>query len=46
MIGGLGYNPGFMAAMVRELKVEKIYVPDEPEYGAAVGAAVVAAEQA
>ena len=46
MIGGVGYNPGFMAAMVRELKVEKIYVPDQPEYGAAVGAAVVAAEEA
>lgn len=45
MIGGVGYNPGFMAAMQRELKVEKIYIPDEPEYGAAVGAAVVAAEQ-
>jgi benzoyl-CoA reductase subunit D len=46
MIGGLGYNPGFMAAMLRELKVEKIYIPDDPEYGAAVGAAVVAAEEA
>jgi benzoyl-CoA reductase subunit D len=46
MIGGVGYNPGFMAAMLRELKVEKIYIPDEPEYGAAVGAAVVAAEEA
>jgi benzoyl-CoA reductase subunit D len=46
MIGGLGYNPGFMAAMLRELKVEKVYIPYEPEYGAAVGAAVVAAEQA
>ena len=46
MIGGLGYNPGFRAAMLRELKVEKIYIPDEPEYGAAVGAAVVAAEEA
>ena len=45
MIGGVAYNPGFMAAIVRELKVEKIYVPDEPEYGAAVGAAVVAAEK-
>jgi benzoyl-CoA reductase subunit D len=46
MIGGLGYNPGFMAAMLHELKVEKVYIPDEPEYGAAVGAAVVAAEEA
>ncbi len=46
MIGGVGYNPGFMAAMLRELKVEKIFVPDEPDYGAAVGAAVVAAGEA
>ncbi len=46
MVGGVGYNPGFMAAMQRELKVANIYVPDEPEYGAAVGAAVVAAEKA
>jgi benzoyl-CoA reductase subunit D len=46
MIGGVGYNPGFVAAMLRELKVEKVFIPDEPEYGAAVGAAVVAAEEA
>lgn len=46
MLGGVGRNPGFVAAMKRELKLEKIYIPDEPEYGAAVGAAVVAAEQA
>lgn len=46
MVGGVGYNPGFMAAMKRELKVDTIYIPDEPEYGAAVGAAVVAAEEA
>jgi hypothetical protein len=35
-----------MAAMLRELKIEKIHIPDHPEYGAAVGAAVVAAEEA
>ena len=46
MIGGVGYNPGFVAAMLRELKVEEVYIPDEPEYGAAVGAAVIAAEEA
>jgi benzoyl-CoA reductase subunit D len=46
MVGGVGYNPGFMAAMQRELKVDNIYIPDDPEYGAAVGAAVVAAEEA
>ncbi len=44
MMGGVGYNPGFVEAMKRELKVDKIYIPDDPEYGAAVGAAVVAAE--
>ena len=46
VIGGMGYNPGFIAAILRELKVEKVFIPDEPEYGAAVGAAVVAAEEA
>ncbi len=45
MIGGVGYNPGFVAAMLRELKVEKVFIPDEPEYGAALGAAVVAAAE-
>jgi benzoyl-CoA reductase subunit D len=46
MIGGVGYNPGFISALKRELKVDTIYIPDEPEYGAAVGAAVLAAEAA
>ena len=45
MIGGVGYNPGFVEAMKAELKLDKIYIPDDPEYGAAVGAAVVAAEE-
>ncbi len=45
MIGGVGYNPGFVEAMKRELRLDKIYVPEAPEYGAAVGAAVVAAEE-
>lgn len=45
MIGGVGRNPGFLEAMKRELKVDKIYVPDEPEYGAAVGAGIVAGEE-
>jgi len=46
ILGGVGYNPGFVEAMKRELKVEKIYIPDVPEFGTAVGAAVVAAEEA
>ncbi|MDO8722003.1 MAG: acyl-CoA dehydratase activase [Syntrophales bacterium] len=43
MIGGVGRNPGFISAMKRELKIGTIYVPDDPEFGAAVGAAIVAA---
>jgi len=46
MIGGVGYNPGFVGAMKRELKLDKIHIPEAPEYGAAVGAAVVASEEA
>jgi benzoyl-CoA reductase subunit D len=46
MLGGLGCNPGFIAALRRELKIDTIYTPDEPEYGAAVGAAILAAESA
>ena len=46
MVGGVGYNPGFISAMKRELKVDTIYIPDDPEYGAAVGAAILAAEGA
>ncbi len=46
MLGGVGRNSGFMTAMRRELKLDNIYIPDEPEYGAAIGAAVIAAETA
>jgi len=42
----VGYNSGFISALKRELKVNTIYVPNEPEYGAAVGAAILAAEAA
>jgi benzoyl-CoA reductase subunit D len=45
MLGGVGYNPGFVEAMRRELNLEKIYIPENPEYGQAVGAAVVAGEE-
>ena len=44
--GGVGYNPGFKEALMRELKLEEVLISDAPEYGAAVGAAVVAAEWA
>ena len=45
MLGGVGRNSGFIASLRRELKIEKILIPDEPEYGAAVGAAVAATEE-
>ncbi len=45
MIGGVAYNPGFTTALLRELGVDKIYIPEEPEFGTAVGAAVVAAKE-
>ncbi len=44
MIGGVARNRGFVAALKRELGVDRIFIPDDPEYGAAVGAAVVAAK--
>lgn len=43
IIGGVARNPGFVAALQRDLGVEKIYVPEDPEFGPATGAAVVAA---
>lgn len=46
MIGGVGYNPGFVNAVKRELNLENLYIPQNPEFGAAVGAAVAAAEEA
>lgn len=46
LIGGVGYNPGFVEAMRRELNLSRIYTPDAPEYGAALGAAMVVSEEA
>jgi benzoyl-CoA reductase subunit D len=44
MLGGVAYNPGFVAALKRELALDDVWTPDFPEYGAAVGAAVVASQ--
>lgn len=44
MLGGVAYNPGFVDAMKKQLNVDKINIPDGPEFGEAVGAAVLAAE--
>lgn len=46
IVGGVAYNPAFVAILKRELKLENIYIPEAPEFVTAVGAAVVAAEEA
>jgi benzoyl-CoA reductase subunit D len=46
MLGGVGHNPGFVEAMRLQLDLEKVFIPDDPEYGAAVGAAIVASDEA
>ena len=44
LIGGLAHNQGFMASITRQLKVDQIYILPDPEFGAAIGAALCAAE--
>ncbi len=46
MIGGVGINPGFVASLKKQLDVDEILIPKDPAFSAAVGAAVVAAEEA
>ncbi len=45
MMGGVAYNRGLVSAVQRELGIETILIPEKPEYGAATGAAVVAANK-
>jgi benzoyl-CoA reductase subunit D len=46
MIGGVAGNPGLVELMKKELHLENLSIPDDPEFGAAVGAAVIVAEKA
>ena len=43
LIGGMARNPGFVAAVRRGLEMD-VYVPEDPEYVGAWGAALAAAE--
>jgi len=43
LIGGMALNPGFVEAMKRGLETD-VYVPEDPEYIGALGAALAAAE--
>jgi benzoyl-CoA reductase subunit D len=44
MLGGVASNPGFVQAMKRQLGIGQLCIPEKPEFGMAVGAAVVATE--
>jgi len=44
VVGGVAYNSGFVGALQRELGLDKVYIPEFPEYAAATGAAAVAAQ--
>ena len=43
LVGGVARNAGFVEAMRRELSLE-VFVPEDPEYTPALGAALAAAE--
>lgn len=45
MIGGVGLNPGFVDSFKKELEIEKVLIPEDPTYSAAVGAALVIARE-
>ena len=45
MIGGVGLNPGFVKSLKTQLEVDDVKIPEDPAYSAAVGAALVAAEE-
>ena len=44
MIGGVAYNPGFVTALQKGVGRGQDLYPGSPEFGAAVGAAAVAAQ--
>ncbi len=46
LIGGVAYNVGFIDSLRRCLEVASVWVPPQPEFVGAIGAAVAAAEAA
>jgi len=44
MLGGVAHNPAFVKAVKTQLNIDNIMIPDDPEYGASVGAAIAAGE--
>lgn len=45
VMGGVASNPAFIKALKTLLHVDAVLVPDDPEFGTAVGAAIEASEQ-
>lgn len=45
MMGGVALNPAFINAVKTLLHIDEVHVPDDPEFGAAVGAAIAAGEE-
>lgn len=45
LLGGLAYNPGFRKSLMENLAVERLNVPEKPEFAGSVGAALVASER-
>jgi len=45
MIGGVARNRGFVTALERELGMKRIIVPESPEFGGAVGAALATSKE-
>jgi benzoyl-CoA reductase subunit D len=45
ILGGVARNIGFLAALKIALGVDEVHVPETPEFGAAAGAAFIAAEE-
>jgi benzoyl-CoA reductase subunit D len=44
IMGGMANNPAFLKSLKTQLNIDDIKIPDDPEYGAAIGAAVAASE--
>jgi benzoyl-CoA reductase subunit D len=44
IIGGMARNPAFIKAVKTQLNIDDIKIPDDPEFGAAIGAAVAVSE--
>ncbi len=45
LIGGMVHNPGFVKSLKEALGVDRLHLPELPEYISALGAALIAAEQ-